>query len=103
VGDTVAVHRFDGAGGAETINRFRSVLTSTTKPPLPTLAMLGETIVHGQDIRLPLGIRHDYPIETMTRVAEYYQGTDLPVLTKKRSDALQGDGAATLRERCETP
>jgi hypothetical protein len=34
-----------------------SALTRTTKPPLPTLAMLGETIVHAQDIRLPLGIR----------------------------------------------
>ena len=130
-----------GATPAETMDRFRSVLTNTTKPPLPTLAMLGETIVHAQDIRLPLGIRHDYPIETLTRVAEYYQGSDLPVLTKTRirdlrltatdgpfstgsgplvsgttlalimamagrrayCDALQGDGAATLRERCATP
>jgi uncharacterized protein (TIGR03083 family) len=130
-----------GATPAETMDRFRSVLTSTTKPPLPTLAMLGETIVHAQDIRLPLGIRHDYPIETLTRVAEYYQGSDLPVLSKGRikelrlvatdgpfstgsgplvsgttlaltmamagrgayCDALQGDGAGTLRERCETP
>jgi uncharacterized protein (TIGR03083 family) len=130
-----------GATPAETLDRFRAVLTSTIKPPLPTLAMLGESIVHAEDIRLPLGIRHDYPIETITRVAEYYQGSDLPVLSKRRimglrlvatdgsfatgsgplvsgttlaltmamagrgayCDALQGDGAATLRERCETP
>ena len=130
-----------GATPAETIDRFRSVLTSTTKPPVPTLAMLGETIVHGQDIRLPLGIGHDYPIETLTRLAEYYQGSDLPVLTKTRAtglrlvatdgpfstgsgpvargstlglimamagrgaycDELRGDGAATLRERAQTP
>jgi uncharacterized protein (TIGR03083 family) len=130
-----------GATPAETIDRFRSVLTKTTKPPLPTLAMLGETIVHAQDIRLPLGILHNYPIETLTRAAEYYRGSDLPVLTKRRirdlrlvatdgsfntgsgplvsgptlaltmamtgrwayCEALQGDGAATLRERCETP
>ena len=130
-----------GATPAETMARFRSVLTSTTKPPLPTLAMLGETIVHAQDIRLPLGIRHDYPIETLTQVAEYYQGSDLPVLSKGRirdlrlaatdgpfstgsgplvsgttlaltmamagrsayCGELQGDGAATLRERCEAP
>ena len=129
-----------GATPAETIDRFRSVLTSRTKPPVPTLAMLGETIVHAQDIRLPLGICHDYPIDTLTQLGEYYQGSDLPVLTKKRirdlrlvaidgpfntgsgplvsgptlaltmamtgrrayCDALHGDGAATLRERCET-
>jgi uncharacterized protein (TIGR03083 family) len=78
-----------GASPAETIDRFRSVLTSTTRPPLPTLAMLGETIVHAQDIRRPLVIRHDYPIETLTRVAEYYQGSDLPVLTKIRISGLR--------------
>ena len=78
-----------GATPAETVDRFRSVLTSRTKPPVPTLAMLGETIVHAQDIRLPLGIRHDYPIETLTRLAEYYQGSDLPVLTKTRIRGLR--------------
>src|ERR1700722_11720351 len=80
-----------GATPAATIDRFRSVLTSTTKPPVPTLAMLGEAIVHAQDIRLPLGIRHDYPIETLTRLAEYYQGSDLPVLTETRSRGLRLD------------
>jgi uncharacterized protein (TIGR03083 family) len=78
-----------GATPAETIGRFRSVLTSTTKPPVPTLAMLGETIVHAQDIPLPLGIPHDYPIETLTPLAEYYQGSDLPVLTKTRIRGLR--------------
>ncbi len=130
-----------GATPAETIGRFRAVLTSTTKPPVPTLAMLGETIVHGQDIRLPLGIRRDYPADTLAQLADYYQGSDLPVSTKGRirglrlastdgpfstgsgplvagptlalimamagrgayGDALHGDGAATLRERCATP
>jgi uncharacterized protein (TIGR03083 family) len=130
-----------GATPAETIDRFRSVLTSTTKPPVPRLAMLGETIVHAQDIRVPLGIRRDYPIGALTQLAEYYQGSDLPVLTKTRAkglrlvatdgrfttgsgplvsgptlalimamagrgaycDELQGDGAATLRERSQTP
>jgi hypothetical protein len=64
-----------GATPAETGDRFRRVVTSTTKPPLPTVAMLGESIVHGEDIRRPLGIGHDYPIETVTQVAEYYQGS----------------------------
>ena len=64
-----------GATPAETIDRFRSVLTSTTKPPVPTLAMLGETIVHAQDIRLPLGIPHDYPIGTLTPTATNSRAT----------------------------
>ncbi|MET8004465.1 maleylpyruvate isomerase family mycothiol-dependent enzyme [Nonomuraea glycinis] len=78
-----------GATAAETHDRFRHVVTSTTKPPLPTVAMLGETIVHAEDIRRPLGIRHGYPIETLTRVAEYYQGSDLVVAAKRRIVGLR--------------
>ncbi|MEQ4719564.1 maleylpyruvate isomerase family mycothiol-dependent enzyme [Nonomuraea sp. B19D2] len=73
-----------GATAAETHDRFRHVITSTTKPPLPVMALLGETIVHAEDIRRPLGIRHNYPIETLTRVAGYYQGSDLVVAAKRR-------------------
>src|SRR6202042_233424 len=43
-----------GATPAETLARFPRVVTSTTKPPVPTAAMLGETIVHAEDIRRPL-------------------------------------------------
>ncbi len=78
-----------GATPAETLERFRRVITSTTKPPLPVVAMLGETIVHGEDIRRPLGFERDYPVTTLTAVAGYYQGSELPVNTKKRARGLQ--------------
>ena len=78
-----------GATPAETLARFRCVVTSTIKPPLTTAAMLGETIVHAEDIRLPLSIHRDYPINTLTLLANYYQGSDLPVLTKKRIAGLR--------------
>jgi hypothetical protein len=64
------------------------VINSTTKPPLPVVAMLGETVVHSQDIRRPLGIAHDYPVTTVTAVAEYYHGSDMPVLTRTRVRGL---------------
>jgi uncharacterized protein (TIGR03083 family) len=78
-----------GATPAETLARFRRVVSSTTKPPLPVAAMLGETIVHAEDIRRPLGIRRDYPIATLTRTAEYYGSSNLPVMTKERAAGLQ--------------
>ncbi|MDT0393146.1 MULTISPECIES: maleylpyruvate isomerase family mycothiol-dependent enzyme [Streptomyces] len=78
-----------GTAPAETLERFRSVVPSTTKPPLPPLAMLGETVVHGEDIRRPLGLRRDHPGEVVTRVAEYYQGTDLVVVAKGRIGGLR--------------
>ncbi|MEV0608334.1 maleylpyruvate isomerase family mycothiol-dependent enzyme [Polymorphospora rubra] len=78
-----------GATPADTLDGFRRAVTSTTKPPLPVIAMLGETVVHGEDIRRPLGIHRDYPVETVTRVAEYYSGSDLVVLAKGRIGGLR--------------
>lgn len=78
-----------GTTPADTLARFRHVITSTTKPLLPAVAMLGEAIVHGEDIRRPLGIQRDYPITTLTTVADYYQGSDLVVLAKGRIRGLR--------------
>ncbi|MFE6615390.1 maleylpyruvate isomerase family mycothiol-dependent enzyme [Amycolatopsis sp. NPDC057786] len=78
-----------GDDGAETLERFRGVVASTTKPPLPKMAMLGETIVHGEDIRRPLGIRRDHPIDVLTALAEYYRGSDLVVMAKGRIGGLR--------------
>ncbi|MEY9844398.1 maleylpyruvate isomerase family mycothiol-dependent enzyme [Streptacidiphilus sp. MAP5-3] len=127
-----------GATPDETLARFRRVISGTTKPPLSKVAMLGENIVHGEDIRRPLGIERAYPVATLTTVAEYYAGSDMPVLSKTRAeglrltatdgpfaagdgpqvsgttlalimamagrasycDELDGEGVATLRERC---
>lgn len=78
-----------GATPGETLERFRRIVPSMTKPPLPAIAMLGETIVHGEDIRRPLGIRRDYPIDVVTETAEYYQGSDLVVVAKGRIGGLR--------------
>ncbi|MFE0808462.1 maleylpyruvate isomerase family mycothiol-dependent enzyme [Streptomyces sp. NPDC058848] len=78
-----------GATPAETLDRFRRVVPSRTKPPLPAVAMLGETIVHAEDIRRPLGMRRDYPIRAVTRVAEYYRGSDQVVVAKGRITGLR--------------
>ncbi|MGX1225363.1 maleylpyruvate isomerase family mycothiol-dependent enzyme [Streptomyces ambofaciens] len=78
-----------GADPAETLARFGHIVPSTTKPPLPVIAMLGETLVHGEDIRRPLGIRRDHPIDVVTRVAEYYQGSDMVVVARKRIAGLR--------------
>ncbi|UQS27097.1 maleylpyruvate isomerase family mycothiol-dependent enzyme [Amycolatopsis thermalba] len=78
-----------GAAPADTLARFRRVVASTTKPPLPVVAMLGEAVVHGEDIRRPLGVRRDYPIATLTRLAEYYAGSDLVVAAKGRVGGLR--------------
>lgn len=78
-----------GSSPAETLSRFERVVDSTTSPPLPKLALLGEVIVHGEDIRHPLGIAHDHPADVLTRVARYYAGTDQVVLARGRVRGLR--------------
>ncbi len=78
-----------GADAGETLQRFRRVVDSTTKPPLPVVAMLGEVVVHGEDIRRPLGIRRDRPVDTLTHVARHYQGSNLVLPSGERAAGLR--------------
>ena len=61
------------AGGpAETLARFRSIESSNGHPPGPVDSWLGETFVHAEDIRRPLGITHDYYVDAAYRLADFY-------------------------------
>jgi uncharacterized protein (TIGR03083 family) len=78
-----------GADQGEPLERFRRTVTSTTKPPIPVAAVLGEVIVHGEDIRRPLRIQRDYPIATLTCVAEYYHRSNMTVPSERRTRGLR--------------
>jgi uncharacterized protein (TIGR03083 family) len=82
----VAGHR--GSSPADTMARFEAVMTWTKHPPGPTDTWLGETIVHSEDIRRPLGIEHRYPTEAVVRAADFYKGSNLLIGSKKRIEGL---------------
>ena len=82
----IAKHR--GSSSAETLERFRAQQHSTTAPPGPKPSWLGETIVHAEDIRRPLGIKHDYPVDAVKTVLDFYQGSNTLIGTKNRIDGL---------------
>jgi uncharacterized protein (TIGR03083 family) len=75
-------------GPAATLADFRANQGRTNSPPGPTEAMLGEAIIHAEDIRRPLGITRDYPAEPVTRVLDFYKKSNLIVGAKKRIDGL---------------
>jgi uncharacterized protein (TIGR03083 family) len=77
-----------GASPAETLRRFERVTSSTTRM-VPLVAMLGEAVVHGEDIRRPLGLRRAYPMAAVTVLAEYYRGSDFVVVAKRRVKDLR--------------
>ncbi|WP_329238828.1 maleylpyruvate isomerase family mycothiol-dependent enzyme [Streptomyces sp. NBC_01460] len=61
------VARERGASPAETLERLRRVATRTSTPPAPLDSRLVEEIVHGEDIRRPLGLARSYPAEAVVR------------------------------------
>ncbi len=64
---------------AETLQRFRAVITNRVEPSRATWAWLGEVIVHGADIRTALGIPTTPDVDTVTFVAENYAAKDFAV------------------------
>ncbi len=77
-----------GASPADTLAGFEAVVTSTGHPPGPLDTMLGETLVHSEDIRRALGIKHAYPTEAVVQAAEFFKGSNLLIGTKRRITGL---------------
>ena len=74
-----------GAGGpAATLAAWRDAQNATTSPPGPVDSWLGETLIHSEDIRHPLGIKHDYPKDAVVRTLDFYKNSNLVVGAKKR-------------------
>jgi uncharacterized protein (TIGR03083 family) len=83
----LAEHR--GATPAETLERFRAVVTTTVAPSGHTAAWLGEVVVHGEDVRRPLGIASAPPTATTTPVAAFFASRDFTVAGKTMSRGLR--------------
>ncbi|MBF6182463.1 maleylpyruvate isomerase family mycothiol-dependent enzyme [Nocardia otitidiscaviarum] len=83
----LAEHR--GATPAQTLERFRAVVTSTTAASGHTAAWLGEVVVHAQDIRRPLGLFREPAVDAATEVARFYAGRDFTVTSRSAIKGLR--------------
>ena len=70
---------------SQTLAEFRSHINDSTAPPGPVDTWLGETLVHAEDIRRPLGIAHDYPMDALVKVADFYRKSNLLIGAKNRA------------------
>lgn len=92
-----------GASPAGTLARFEEVVGATIAPTGDVAAFLGEVLVHGQDIRVPLGIDHEPDPQALTAVAEFFASRDFAVPSRSTvrglalratdSDFASGTGA----------
>ena len=90
-----------GGTPGETLRRFRGVVDSRTAPSGHVDAWLGEAVVHGEDVRRPLGISHPYAPAALERVARFYAERDFTVPSKRRRAGLRleaSDGTFTAGE-----
>jgi uncharacterized protein (TIGR03083 family) len=69
--------------------RYDKIIDSNRKPPGPAYVALGEVMVHGEDIRRPLGAHGDHPAEHLTTLADLYKKTGAPLHGKRRSEGLR--------------
>jgi uncharacterized protein (TIGR03083 family) len=53
------------------LNALRSAINQTASPPQPTITRVIEIIVHSEDIRRPLQIRHDYSSAHIAEALRY--------------------------------
>ncbi len=74
----------------ETLDAYKAVRKRTTSAPAPLASRLVEIIVHGEDVRRPLAIHHEYPVEAVVSGIEYQLATSEAVGgSKQRAEGLQ--------------
>ena len=83
----LAEHR--GPTPAQTLDRFRGVVDSRIAPTGDLWAWLGEVVVHGSDVREPLGIRTAPDPDAVLVVAEGYVRKDFAVASRSTARGLR--------------
>ena len=61
----------------QTLAYFQGVRSRTTSAPAPLATRLVEVFVHGEDIRRPLGIDHEYPVAEVATTLRYQAKTSV--------------------------
>jgi uncharacterized protein (TIGR03083 family) len=73
----------------QTLEELTHHLNDTTSPPGPVDSWIGEMVVHGADIRRPLGLTYTPPVTTSVQVADFYKNSNLLIGSKKRIGGLR--------------
>jgi len=74
---------------AQTLAEFTAHVGDSSAPPGPVDSWIGEVVVHGADIRRPLGIAYSPPVATTRQVADFYKNSNLLIGAKSRISGVK--------------
>jgi uncharacterized protein (TIGR03083 family) len=78
-----------GLSPQQIADRLRQRTTTTNKAPASTAVMLGEVVVHGEDLRRPLGLSAPVDADAANVCLDTYTKSSFPVGGKKRIAGLR--------------
>jgi uncharacterized protein (TIGR03083 family) len=83
------VRRIGGsASNAQLIDRLTSRIGARTHPPGPVMTLLGEVVLHCEDIHRALDGYGTHPVKRLTAVADFYKRSNLVIPAKNRVAGL---------------
>lgn len=97
----------ESAGGpTATLAAFKAAYQRTSSPPGPKTSWLGEALIHSEDMRQPLGLHRDYPLDAVVTCLDFFKGSNAIIgaknriagLTLKATDASWTTGSGPLVE-----
>ncbi|MEV8338267.1 maleylpyruvate isomerase family mycothiol-dependent enzyme [Leucobacter sp. NPDC077196] len=69
--NAIGIERERRANPATTLAEFDRIVTATKTPPAAAATRLVEVVVHGEDLRRPLGVQRAYPLEHVLPALRY--------------------------------
>ena len=83
------VKHFGAGSRPEMLANYQKTVDMTAHPPGPTMAMLGEVVIHSEDALRPLGIKASHRPDSLRSVADFFKGSNLLIGAKKRIAGLK--------------
>ncbi len=78
-----------GLSTEQLVDRLRARTTTTNRPPAPAVAMLGEVVLHGEDLRRPLRLERVVDEQAVNACLDANVRASFPVGGKKRIAGLR--------------
>ncbi|HUZ21725.1 MAG TPA: maleylpyruvate isomerase family mycothiol-dependent enzyme [Acidimicrobiales bacterium] len=82
-------HRLGALPTGDIVQRLRARTSTTNRPPATVVTLLGEVVVHGADIREPLGLETTTPADAVLACLDLYKAMGFPLGSKKRIEGFR--------------